>query len=59
MTITRITMMMMMMIVIMTKGFATLKLMTCSKVYLPKILFSYTGKDFNVKINSKTESKIF
>ena len=47
------------MIVVMTKGFAPLKLVTCSKVYLPKILFSFSGKEFNSKIILKLKAKYF
>ena len=58
MKIKRITIMMMM-IVITTEGFRPLNLVTCSKLYLRKMLFSSSGKDFNVKIITKIRAKYF
>ena len=57
MTIKRITIMMMM-IVITTEGFRPLNLVSCSKLYLPKMLFSSSGKEFNVKIIPKIRESL-
>ena len=57
MVIKRITIMMMMMIEITTEGFTPLNLVTRSKIYLPKMSFSSSGKDF--KIIPKLRAKYF